>query len=365
MDVETTIMDKMNQPKRLTGFGQRLREAREKAKLTERDASARLHLKPHLIGIFEEEDFDNTLPKTFLRGHLRSYARLLNFNEDEIEDALTNCGLSAHVNNVLTSQKAKTTSYKLDRYLHWSTYIVTAVLLVLVGMWWQSHTRFTATDMAIAPVQQAEKKPDGVIKQITATPATSTEVSNPLMVNNKINDTAPTAGNIGPAPLVPINQPAPETVNETAIQPINPPANQTLNQLDNSALNQQPTMNNPQSIDNAPIENGPIARDNTPPASPEAVNPPSAGEPNNQPIVNNESPTQIKEEAAPQDLSSIPNQEATQPLPSVGTTQVNEDVAPKPKKHHRHWRHRPQQQNPNNLEITQMGLALPEPGLEP
>src|SRR5579872_4093207 len=75
--------------KQKSGWGQRLKTARESMQLTEKEAAARLHLNPRIIAVIESEDFENGPPVIFMRGYLRSYARLLNMPENEIDQVVT------------------------------------------------------------------------------------------------------------------------------------------------------------------------------------------------------------------------------------------------------------------------------------
>ncbi len=63
--------------------GMRLREAREARKLSRADVARQLHLEPKLIEALEEGDTANLPPPIFVRGYLRSYARLLGLPEKE------------------------------------------------------------------------------------------------------------------------------------------------------------------------------------------------------------------------------------------------------------------------------------------
>lgn len=59
------------------GSGEWLREARERAGLAIEDAAARLHMPVHVVRALEQEDWHRLGAPVFVRGQLRSYARLL------------------------------------------------------------------------------------------------------------------------------------------------------------------------------------------------------------------------------------------------------------------------------------------------
>ena len=63
-----------------TGCGARLRQVRETAGLTREDVSARLKMPVRVIAALESEDGSSLDAPVFVRGQLRSYARLLNLD---------------------------------------------------------------------------------------------------------------------------------------------------------------------------------------------------------------------------------------------------------------------------------------------
>lgn len=64
--------------------GARLAEAREAAGLTVHDVAKKLRVPPPIIESLEAGDWDRLGAPVFVRGHLRSYARLLGVRQDEI-----------------------------------------------------------------------------------------------------------------------------------------------------------------------------------------------------------------------------------------------------------------------------------------
>ena len=64
------------------GPGQRLQSAREAISLSIEEVSARLHLDTRTLGNLEADNYDKLPAPTFVRGYLRSYARLLNISAD-------------------------------------------------------------------------------------------------------------------------------------------------------------------------------------------------------------------------------------------------------------------------------------------
>jgi cytoskeleton protein RodZ len=70
------------------GIGQRLRKAREEAGMSLAEASAKLKMQTHIVEALEREDWVKLGAPVFVRGQLRSYAKLLGLPADAIVDTV-------------------------------------------------------------------------------------------------------------------------------------------------------------------------------------------------------------------------------------------------------------------------------------
>ncbi len=188
MDSTTTISEHSNhimntpEPLKKTGLGAHLKFAREAMRLTEKEAAARLHLNVNIITLIENENFAGGPPATFMRGYLRSYARLLNLSENEI--TLTLKDLESSMPSSLTSAPVQQLKPAKDdeRYFHWLTYVIVLVLLILVSVWWSSHSRYVIADVPPTTHETTDAK--------TATP---TSMTSPAETNTSATATPTTA----------------------------------------------------------------------------------------------------------------------------------------------------------------------------
>ena len=205
MDVETIEKDEIvpmtskPTPTKITGIGARLKAARKAASLTEKEAAARLYLNVSLIFIMENEDFENAPPAMFMRGYLRSYARLLNISDSDINAALN------ELENTMPSNYTPTPAPLLkitalrphDRYLHWMTYLVIFILIALVSIWWSSHSRETVTNLpaSTAPLMTAPSTDIALPPPPVETPAipATTSSSSPAPIISGAPSTTPPA----------------------------------------------------------------------------------------------------------------------------------------------------------------------------
>jgi cytoskeleton protein RodZ len=153
MDNEIAVLDDVNnmtnvtQPLKVTGLGKRLKTARESMNLSEKEAAARLYLNPKIISYIENEKFSDGPPITFMRGYLRSYAKLLNVPESEIKAELDEIELSIKPVHISAPILHASPINKSERYIRWITYLIVLTLLTLVCIWWSSQSHYLIADV--------------------------------------------------------------------------------------------------------------------------------------------------------------------------------------------------------------------------
>lgn len=120
--------------------GTRLVAARERAGMTREKVAARLNLLLSQVIALEEDRFDRFPAETFVKGHLRSYARLLKIDADEILRAyyLLHPPVQSERKKVTLQCRPQTLNARPSR---WRGYAgVAAVFVVLVALWaWQQR----------------------------------------------------------------------------------------------------------------------------------------------------------------------------------------------------------------------------------
>jgi cytoskeleton protein RodZ len=119
------------------GPGQRLRQGREAVNLSVEEVAARLHLDARTIVCLEADQYDDLPAPTFVRGYLRSYARLLNITAQPIVDGFDRRGLEppALVADISANEEATSA----DTSMRVATSAIIVVLLAGVILWWQSE----------------------------------------------------------------------------------------------------------------------------------------------------------------------------------------------------------------------------------
>jgi cytoskeleton protein RodZ len=242
-------------------WGTRFKTARETLNLTEKDVASRLHLKPNLITIIESERFENGPPPIFMRGYIRSYARLLNLSEKEITQALAQLDLANPATSTPTPMVRKRVSTPNNSGTGWSTSLVVLVLVGLVGMWWNTHSRNSLKDstenmqstQTIAPVaSNVVQASDSTLARAPADPTPKELLSQPVVASTAANKSVPAPANNTATPVIASSAPATVPAAQhpaantapkakTELAATTPPASEEAETSTNAALNPDTT----------------------------------------------------------------------------------------------------------------------------
>ncbi|KFK96772.1 MULTISPECIES: cytoskeleton protein RodZ [unclassified Serratia (in: enterobacteria)] len=121
--------------------GQRLRLAREQLGLSQQAVAERLCLKMSTVREIESDTLSADLASTFVRGYVRSYAKLVHVPEDELLPMLAK-QTPAKVSKVAQMQSFSLGKRrkKRDGWLMSFTWLIVFVVVGLTGAWWwQNH----------------------------------------------------------------------------------------------------------------------------------------------------------------------------------------------------------------------------------
>lgn len=129
--------------------GERLRQGREKLELTQQAVAERLCLKVSTVRDIEEDKAPADLASTFLRGYIRSYAKLVHIPEDELtplleKQAPLKAAKVAPMQSFSLGKKRK----KRDGWLMMFTWLVVFVVIGITGSWWWENHKAQQEDIA-------------------------------------------------------------------------------------------------------------------------------------------------------------------------------------------------------------------------
>lgn len=186
--------------------GERLRGAREKMGLTQQNVAERLCLKLSTVRDIEEDKSPSDLASTFLRGYIRSYARLVHVPEEELLPMMAKQApvRSTKIEPMQSFSLGKRRK-KRDGWLMSFTWLVLFVVVGLTGAWWWQNHKAAQADLVSMADQSSVTDGDnaqsipldgGASNDSTAEPATPAESTNSA-VNN---DTAAGNSTVSSAP---------------------------------------------------------------------------------------------------------------------------------------------------------------------
>ncbi len=140
-------------------WGRKLREMREQHNLTLEDISSELRLDVNLIQSIEEENVDSLPTASFVKGYLRSYARLLDGDETAIVDAYNELGID-DLPGIKKLGRIQEASSK-EGGARYATWVIAAVVVVSAVAWlWSQITSTVTPEETVATVlPQAEVMP--------------------------------------------------------------------------------------------------------------------------------------------------------------------------------------------------------------
>jgi len=209
--------------------GERLRNAREAKGLTQQNVADRLCLKLSTVRDIEDDKAPSELAATFLRGYIRSYARLVQIPEGELVPALTQqspvrpAKITPMQNYALNSRRSRK---KRDGLLTTFTWLIIFVVVGLtVAWWWQNH-KAAQNELTNSVATQDNGGSNGQSIPLSTDPssqqATQSE-SQPVANDEQPEPSTPSDGSTAnTAPQAATNSVAPTT--STGTTPVQTPA---------------------------------------------------------------------------------------------------------------------------------------------
>jgi len=151
--VETGVDEKPHWP----SPGQKLMKIREELGLSHSRVADALHMTAHYVKALENDEYDKLPGKTFIKGYIRSYAKLLNTDVDEVMRCYEQYVAALEENeeseaNVIRAKKA------YDQNIRWTICAALIIVLVVSLSYWLS-TR----DDSLASVEDNQTTTTGMV----------------------------------------------------------------------------------------------------------------------------------------------------------------------------------------------------------
>ena len=198
----------------IQGPGQILRQARERAKLSTQDIAEKMKLKRALIEDIEQDNFDNNISLTFVRGYLKLYAKHVHVEETEILNAFEKLSTQKKEPVKLQSFSRKVANQSNDDKLMLVTYLILAAIIALVVIYWFQQSSTDTTALNVTKYPETTNK-DVMPQDILSLEQTLTSDSATLLAT-QINENKPSDDVNGTAVPITDNQSTSlETVSDT------------------------------------------------------------------------------------------------------------------------------------------------------
>lgn len=183
-------------------LGQRLRAARETRSWSHADVANRLKLPLKLIERLECDDYEGLTDGVFLRGYLRSYARLVGIS---VEQATSVAAAHTHTAPLIATGTISRSRYLFDRYSVSATYLVLTAIIVVPAVWLATHggleqnlARTTPLDVPANIVSIPAREP---APNLEATSSADTTASGPAVATMVVSTPAPGVS-VDPPPVI-------------------------------------------------------------------------------------------------------------------------------------------------------------------
>ncbi|MCP4485887.1 MAG: helix-turn-helix domain-containing protein [Gammaproteobacteria bacterium] len=136
------------------GPGDRLQAARIEMGLSVEDVANRMHLSVAILESIEENNFEDITAPIFVKGYLRSYARIASLDEEEIISQYLDF-YSDEDPPINSTSNTSTEISSDDARIKWTTFTVIIVLGGLLAAWWWNKDQSHNDALSLA-VEQSE-----------------------------------------------------------------------------------------------------------------------------------------------------------------------------------------------------------------
>ncbi|WP_017445468.1 helix-turn-helix domain-containing protein [Gayadomonas joobiniege] len=138
-------------------IGTALRQARQTLGLSELDVANSLNLKAETVSQLETEQFDKIVSPTYVKGYLRSYAKLVDLNPEHIVEQYKKSQPQAtQSKNRLHGLTSKNVVESADAKFGWVGTILVIIIIALIAFWWWQGQPTTVSQSGWQPESSVE-----------------------------------------------------------------------------------------------------------------------------------------------------------------------------------------------------------------
>ncbi|CUX96602.1 cytoskeleton protein RodZ [Candidatus Doolittlea endobia] len=190
-----------------TTTGGYLRQARENMGLSQQSVAERLRLNVSTVQDIENDHVNPNLASTFLRGYIRSYARLVQISEEELIPMMAEqAPIKPLKVALMQSFSLGKTRKKRDSWLMGFTWFILFVMIGLTGAWWwqnhqdQQQDITNIVDQAFAKLLRGDDVASVVLSNGVDDVGQPTE-NQPVNTNTDVPIAAPSSSSVSAVPI--------------------------------------------------------------------------------------------------------------------------------------------------------------------
>ncbi len=161
----------------LMGPGQMLAQAREKLGFSQQDIATKLNFRLTLVENIEADYYDSSLPETFNRGYLCSFAKLVNISNEDILNSYETLSIAKIQCAEMQSFSRGTQKEAQNSMLTWISYLIVAIFIGSTVMWWLQEEKM-GSEQNISSVK-AKVKSEGSVNNVDATTIKDAAITTP------------------------------------------------------------------------------------------------------------------------------------------------------------------------------------------
>ncbi|MCW8328044.1 cytoskeleton protein RodZ [Photobacterium sp. SDRW27] len=134
--------------------GDMLRQAREQHGYSQEDIASRLRLRLSVINDIEDNNFEQAQLATFTRGYVRSYAKFVGLNVEEVLAKLDQHGHAQPQAQQMQSFSRRTKREAHDNRIMRLTWALAIIFVGLTGVWWWQSLQMEPETETLDPASQ-------------------------------------------------------------------------------------------------------------------------------------------------------------------------------------------------------------------
>ena len=158
-------------------LGNRLRLAREAKKMSVAEVSERLFFTPSRVTYLENDEFQRFPAVIYVKGYVRSYAKLLGLPVDEIMAELDKYSLEREVVHRHPELVVNYQTSTNDKSFRWLSFGIVSVIVVLLFLWWHNMRSDQLPHSAEIPLKSVQAPHT----EILANPEIPSETAMPVI----------------------------------------------------------------------------------------------------------------------------------------------------------------------------------------